>query len=356
MSETRARNFLNRRRDDIVARWLTKIEPGERALTKEQRLDSMHLFLDEVVLALSGGGSLEAGRSDLAREHGSQRQQLHLSLPMVMLEYGALFESVVESAEDEGEKLPIEDLLVLSRALYQGAAESADEFIRRHAQELRRRDYERFAFIAHELRNPLASAKVGWELIVRTGSPAPARAAAAVTRNLDQLTDLVDRSLLEARLEHIDSDKPLAVTRIDILELLSHVQLEASTDADAKNVAIEISCQPLAVMGDPKLLRSAISNLVRNAVKFSRAGGLVALRGHQEEGRVLIEVEDECGGIPPEKAETIFQVFSQAGRDRSGFGLGLAIAKQAVVAHGGTISIRNVAAKGCVFVIDLAPA
>jgi len=79
----------------------------------------------------------------------------------------------------------------------------------------------------------------------------------------------------------------------------------------------------------------------------------VVLRARAEQGRLLIETEDECGGIPPSKGD-LFQVFGdRRGSDRSGLGLGLSIARKAVRAHGGDMSVRNMPGKGCVFVIEL---
>ena len=77
------------------------------------------------------------------------------------------------------------------------------------------------------------------------------------------------------------------------------------------------------------------------------------LRARAEQGRLLIETEDECGGIPQGKSD-LFQAFGdRRGGDRSGLGLGLSIARKAVRAHRGEISIRNMPGKGCVFIIDL---
>ena len=77
------------------------------------------------------------------------------------------------------------------------------------------------------------------------------------------------------------------------------------------------------------------------------------LRAHTREGRVLIEVEDECGGLPPGKAEELFRPFEQRSSDRSGLGLGLAISMQSVEANGGELSVRDLPGKGCVFTISL---
>ena len=77
------------------------------------------------------------------------------------------------------------------------------------------------------------------------------------------------------------------------------------------------------------------------------------LRAHAQGERLLVEIEDECGGIPESKAD-LFQPFGdRRGTDRSGLGLGLSIARKAVRAHGGDIHVRNMPGKGCVFTIEL---
>jgi len=82
-------------------------------------------------------------------------------------------------------------------------------------------------------------------------------------------------------------------------------------------------------------------------------GGSVVLRARAEEGRLLIETEDECGGLPQGKSD-LFQVFGdRRGSDRSGLGLGLSIVRKAVRAHGGEIRIRNMPGKSCVFTIEV---
>jgi signal transduction histidine kinase len=69
--------------------------------------------------------------------------------------------------------------------------------------------------------------------------------------------------------------------------------------------------------------------------------------------RILIEVEDKCGGLPPSDIETMFLPFAQSGADRSGLGLGLSISRRSVEANGGTLNVRDVPESGCVFTIDL---
>jgi hypothetical protein len=96
-----------------------------------------------------------------------------------------------------------------------------------------------------------------------------------------------------------------------------------------------------------------LSNLLQNAFKFTRPGGHVSLITHATPERVLIDVCDECGGLPPGAAEELFRPFSQASKDRSGLGLGLTIALRAARACAGDIRVRDIPGTGCVFTIDL---
>jgi signal transduction histidine kinase len=96
-----------------------------------------------------------------------------------------------------------------------------------------------------------------------------------------------------------------------------------------------------------------VMNLLHNAFKNTPSEGRVMLRAHAEKRRLFVEIEDECGGIPQSKGD-LFRAFGERrGRDRSGLGLGLSIARKAVRAHGGEIIIRNMRGKGCVFIIEV---
>ena len=103
---------------------------------------------------------------------------------------------------------------------------------------------------------------------------------------------------------------------------------------------------------DGSLVRhSAISFATASSIPMP--GSMVEIRGNVSSGRLVIEVEDACGGLPPGKVEEAFAPFVRLDDRQSGFGLGLAIAKQAVDAHGGSIRVQNLPGKGCVFVLEL---
>ncbi len=108
-----------------------------------------------------------------------------------------------------------------------------------------------------------------------------------------------------------------------------------------------------AVIADPQILASAVMNLLNNAFKYTAPGGRVVLRAQEQGGRLLLEVEDECGGFP-DTSRDLFQAFGERrGRDRTGLGLGLSIARKAVASQDGNIIVRNMPGTGCVFVINV---
>jgi len=109
----------------------------------------------------------------------------------------------------------------------------------------------------------------------------------------------------------------------------------------------------VAIEADRQILSSVVGNLLQNAFKFTRAEGHVSLRSSADADRVRLEVEDECGGLPPGDPRALFLPFKQRGDDRTGLGLGLAISRRGVEASGGVLKVRNLPGKGCVFTIDL---
>ena len=132
-------------------------------------------------------------------------------------------------------------------------------------------------------------------------------------------------------------------------------EFAVAANAEEKQIRIEVALEgEPELLVDVRLVRSALSNLVRNAIKFTRQSGTVTMRGKVVGTRATIEIEDGCGGLPSEDLEKVFSPFVQLGnKAASGFGLGLAIARQAVDAHGGSLRVQNVPDHGCIFVLEL---
>jgi signal transduction histidine kinase len=168
------------------------------------------------------------------------------------------------------------------------------------------------------------------------------------------MRDLVDRSLSVVRLDAgISSHGPIAVD-----DLIEELEISASMEAKSRGHQLTIakSGAGTRVMADRQLLASVLSNLLQNAFKYSHPHSHIVLHASATGEHVKFEVEDECGGLPPGKAEKLFEPFVQRSADRGGLGLGLAICMRATLALGGTLRVRDLPGKGCVFTVELARA
>jgi len=140
-----------------------------------------------------------------------------------------------------------------------------------------------------------------------------------------------------------------------VADFVADAARAASYDAAARGCTLSTSpVDPfLGISGDRSRLLGALANLLQNAFKFTHPRTQVTLTTRVDGGRILIEVSDHCGGLPEGAIQGMFRPFSQAGKDRSGLGLGLSIARRGVEADGGTLEVRDVPGTGCVFAINL---
>jgi signal transduction histidine kinase len=192
---------------------------------------------------------------------------------------------------------------------------------------------------------------MAFELLKNAAQLPPSRPVGAIERGLRRAADLIDQTLQTAR---IASGIELQRQETTLKELIDDVELGAVSEAESKGVEIRVQAESEEVIRvDPRLVRSALGNLLRNGVKYSHSGGVVELRANIANGRVVVEVEDCCGGLEPGRVEQAFAPFVRLESRESGFGLGLAIAKQAVDAHAGNIRVQNLPGKGCIFVLEL---
>ena len=121
-------------------------------------------------------------------------------------------------------------------------------------------------------------------------------------------------------------------------------------------VALEIDEAPLGVMGNPDRLRQVIGNLISNAIKYSPAGGVVAVHAGPENGHIRVEVRDEGMGIPVNQQSKIFTKFFRGDAAASGItgtGLGLAVSRDIVESHGGRIGFKSAEGEGTTFFVEL---
>lgn len=346
--------LLRTHRALVIERWQRQVQEtlGPEGMSRAELVDSMPAFLDELQSGLTPAEpSALPEESAAAPAHGSQRFRKGFDVGEVIREYGLLGDVMLEIATELGGTLTLAEVRVLLTSLSTGAAEAVLEYVRWRDDEARQQQARHLSFVAHELRSPLGAAWTALGIVRRTLEHAPVRAVQLLERSLTSLRELIDHVLVAGRLE---AGVDLRPERIVVADLVRGVEADALPQAEDQQLTLRVDVpDSLAVDGDPRLLRSAVGNLVRNAVKFSRPGGAVDVRGRADGDAVVVEVEDACGGLPDGASSELFEPFVQRGADRSGLGLGLAIVRQAVEAHGGTVAVRNLPGRGCVFTLRL---
>jgi signal transduction histidine kinase len=213
-----------------------------------------------------------------------------------------------------------------------------------------KREIEHIGFLAHELRNALMSVNLSLDMIKQGTVGFSGNTGKVLNSGLKRMQVLIDQSLTEVRLR---VDPKTYVEKISVLDVVNQILMTAETEARSKEqvILVEIASETY-IESDLQLIYSALSNLIQNAIKYTRNGGRIIVRSKVTHDAVLIEVEDECGGLPDEKIN-LFAPFKQQSSDRSGLGLGLTIAKRAVELNHGMINVTNKPGRGCVFNISL---
>lgn len=353
----RLHELLTAKRDEIMQRWKEQVRGtlAMEAIPTVELVDHLPQFVDEIIATLSAGAQTPPAEpstevSATAAEHGTQRLRLGFSLDSVIREYGALRDALLWTAVGAGIVPNLDEIQLIFDCIITGIAHAVSEYTYQRDAELRRQANEHFAFIAHELRNPLASAAMAFQQLKESGAMPELRAVAILERGIHRTAELVDQTLQTAR---VASGIELRRQVTTLGALFADVELGALPEAQAKGIELRVTATGADRLDvDVRLIGSAVGNLVRNAVRYSH-GGVVELRGHVLNGRAIIEVEDCCGGLEPGKVESLFTPFVRLDKTQTGFGLGLAIAKQAAEAHGGTIRVQNLPTKGCVFILEI---
>jgi signal transduction histidine kinase len=355
----RLHEALSAKLPEVMTRWKVMVEGtiAPDSLLHVELIDHLPKFVAEIISALREDAGMPAAgplpeTSPTAAGHGEQRLRLGFSLDAVVREYGALHDAILETGKAAGVEITFRELGVLTSAIISGIAHAVTEYTQQRDAELMRLANEHFAFIAHELRNPLSSATMALTLLKAQGVlPSESRSVRALERGLAATNELIEHTLQTAR---VSSGIELRKEQTTLAALFHEAELGAMPAAEAKGVALSLMVGGDApILVDRRLIGSALGNLLRNGVKYSQPGGRVEVRGNVANHRLVIEIEDSCGGLPAGKVEEAFAPFVRLDERQSGFGLGLAIAKQAVDAHGGTIRVQNLPGKGCIFVLEL---
>ena len=305
---------------------------------------------DESAMATAAGRPADAELAESAGQHGSELLRLGYTLSHVVHAYGDMCQSITELATEKNQAIGASEFRDLNRCLDAAIAGAVTEYQSLREKEENCRNIEHLGFLAHELRNSLASVYVSLSFI-KTGTVGFGGSVGAVLdSSLKRIEKLIDQSLTEVRLR---VDSKIHAERVQLVKMIDQIVVTAEIEAQSRKQTIEIQVDPVLVFdADQQLVYTALSNLIQNALKYSHDGGKIQVRGSIVGDRVVVEVEDECGGLSDASAD-IFKPYVQLNENRKGLGLGLTIAKRAISLSHGTIDVTNLPGRGCIFKITL---
>ena len=331
------------------------------------------IFLDQLIEALTNEQASEPLRSRMASDmpsasvceigsmaalHGRDLLERGYTLEQVVRDYGDVCQAVTNLAFRTGASIKVDEFRTFNRCLDKAIAGAVTEYAFRQAAVIAEDGFQainsRLGPLAHELRNYLQIATYAVRAI-KAGSVGMTGATGAVLdRSLIGMRNLIDRSLAEVR---VTAGLPPRLKSVRLADFLGEVASSASLDPLARECQFTVTPtdRDIEVNVDPEMLAAAVGNLLQNAFKFTQRHSEVRLYAHVAAGRVLIEVEDHCGGLPRGIPEKLLLPFVQSGQDRSGLGLGLDICRRSVEANHGLLRVRDVPGSGCIFTIDLPP-
>ncbi|MFZ1887404.1 MAG: ATP-binding protein [Candidatus Binataceae bacterium] len=214
------------------------------------------------------------------------------------------------------------------------------------------------ATLSHELRTPLTSLALSAELLRRDSAmldPKQRELLEAILEECARMKALSDNLLNLARGELASIS--VQRERLDLRQIIEEVVRRFGLQAEEKHVRLTELLEPVPeISGDAVKLSWVVSNLIGNALRYTPEGGQIEVAARPVDSKVRLEVSDSGPGIPPEIREHIFERFAQYGRggvEKGSAGLGLAIAKDIVAAHGGRIFVDSNAGAGSRFVVEL---
>lgn len=349
--------FITLNRAEIIRRCQAKVASRSMPPPSEDEINhGVPLFLEQFVSMLRSGGTntLEIDRS--AGLHGHDLLLKGFTVSQVVHDYGDVCQSVTDMALESGAPIPTEDFRMLNRCLDDAIASAVTMYQRESqptaAMKVTDGERERMGFLIHELRNLVSTAVVAFEVLKLGNVGVGGSTGAVLNRSLMALRDLIARSLEDVRAASTVKNRK----QVLVSEFIEEIGTSAALDAGARGLTLVVPAvdERLAVHVDRQILAAVVGNLVQNAFKFTRSDSTVTLRGHASGDRVLIEVHDECGGLPGAGAEKeLDPSFTQSGADRTGLGIGLTFSRWGAEANGGRLYARNLPGTGCVFTVDL---
>ncbi len=352
--------LIRERHGDIESRWLARVQAdvsGRKDVSLTDLRDGIGDYLSQLARSLESGKTLEgeAGGEnwqEIVRQHGITRVRLGFDVDQLLREFAILRQILYQLVEEHGISLARAPVL-LADYVDQAVAASVHSYVQARDYQARQVQAETVGMLIHDLRSLLTSAMLATTRLRGQLQGAQADALGRIESSHHRLLEVVDSVLTMQTLEAGQGN--FHPRLVSLAEVLDDVVERSRAAALAKGLTFESDYDGAATLhADPVLLRSAAENVIGNAVKYTE-NGYVEVVVNEAPKELVLHVRDTCGGISAEELRTIFEPFKRGpARDRrSGTGLGLAMARRAVEAHGGSIMAESPGERGCHFALRL---
>ncbi len=346
--------FLEENRSEIIALAEEKVSnlagslPSSTVLQRGLPIFYEHLI--EYLKSAKSGFTIE-NIVQGAASHGKELMRLNYTLSHVVHTYGAMCQAVTEHAQRRKKSILTDEFNDLNMCLDIAISAAVSEFQFRSVKAIEEKEVQHLGFLVHELRNALSSATVAHEMIKQGIVGTSGSTSRVLGENLVRMRNLIDRSLSEVRLR---ADPEVHIEKFNLGALVDQIIITAESGARARQQVIANTVSSsMELETDRQLLLSILANLLQNALKYTKIGGKVTLRSGDSGKNIVIEIEDQCGGLSPELQKSLFTPFVSSGVDQSGLGLGLTIVKRATELLQGHIQVNNNPGTGCAFRIEI---
>jgi len=367
--------FLSNNRDELVRRCKEKVaRRPRRAATPSQLRNGVPMFLDQLTKTLEAdeaGEGLASERisgasggvapvlsemSVTAAAHGKELLELGYTVDQVVHDYGDLCQAVTDLAFERDAPFTVEEFRTLNRCLDNAIADAVSEFsFHRDASLNEERSVEaneRIGLLVHELRNALQTSNLSVRALELGGLSLSGATGVVLKRSLAAMGSLIEQALSEVRSGATAAHNAGIVSVADLIAV-AKASGELRADATGCRFTVAPVDPLLGLRANYALLLSALENLLQNGFKFTQPHTEVKLTAYASGARILIDVSDHCGGLPAGDVDKMFIPFFQQSSDKTGVGLGLAMARRAIEADGGELTVRDSPGVGCVFTISL---
>jgi signal transduction histidine kinase len=352
--------LIRRERDTLLAEWREEVRqlPVARDLDVPTLNDHVPDLLEELAYELDDSSD-ESLIGDLKKNpisHGLDRLRLGFDVEEVVAEYNALRSVIQDLIETHGLRLRGAVNRTINRVIDKSIGLAVKTYAAQKALEIQERREEHLAFVAHDLRSPLASIAMAAQLLKRTvpdilKDEQAATLLETMHRNVDRLNSLVVRVVQEKANLKAQVNERVEWREVNLRTLVEVLVNDLSPLTYASNLSL-VNRVPagLTALADADMLTLIFQNLISNAIDYTPNGEvIIGARKNHESAAIECWVSDNGVGIPADRLEKVFDKLETDPEKKGGMGLGLAIVKQFVEAHGGKVSVESVVGHGSTF-------